>query len=149
LAYPLLPQQPKLCLGRDIEQPTAGAATRASVVINGATAQAMLSAGRNAKFLGTSSPADLTQVLIEHGVPDSVADWLAYVGVLATITYLSLIIADFCLSIARIGITAVGLAAGAYSEATLSARIGCQRPVGTLASFLDEGPDIKPQLGPC
>ena len=45
-------------------------------------------------YSGATLSADLTQVLIDRGVPDGVADWLAYVVVFATITYLSLIIGE-------------------------------------------------------
>src|SRR5688572_14959157 len=45
-------------------------------------------------YSGATLSADLTQVLIDGGVRDGVADWLAYVVVFATITYLSLIIGE-------------------------------------------------------
>ena len=45
-------------------------------------------------YSGATLSADLTQVLIDRGVRDGVADWLAYVVVFATITYLSLIIGE-------------------------------------------------------
>ena len=45
-------------------------------------------------YSGATLSADLTGILIERGVPDGVADWLAYVGVFAAITYLSLIIGE-------------------------------------------------------
>jgi putative hemolysin len=45
-------------------------------------------------YSGATLSADLTQVLIDRGVRDGVADWIAYVVVFATITYLSLIIGE-------------------------------------------------------
>ena len=45
-------------------------------------------------YSGATLSADLTRILIERGVPDGVADWLAYVGVFSAITYLSLIIGE-------------------------------------------------------
>ncbi|HEX2335598.1 MAG TPA: hemolysin family protein [Hyphomicrobiaceae bacterium] len=45
-------------------------------------------------YSGATLSADLTRILIEHGVPDGIADWLAYVGVFSAITYLSLIIGE-------------------------------------------------------
>ena len=45
-------------------------------------------------YSGATLTADLTYILIESGVPDGVADWLAYIGVFSVITYLSLIIGE-------------------------------------------------------
>jgi putative hemolysin len=45
-------------------------------------------------YSGATLSADLTLVLIERGVPDGVADWLAYVCVFSAITYLSLIVGE-------------------------------------------------------
>jgi putative hemolysin len=45
-------------------------------------------------YSGATLSADLTQILVESGVPDSVAEWLAYIGVFSIITYLSLIIGE-------------------------------------------------------
>ena len=45
-------------------------------------------------YSGATLSADFTRLLVERGVPDGVADWLAYVGVFSAITYLSLIIGE-------------------------------------------------------
>jgi putative hemolysin len=45
-------------------------------------------------YSGATLSADLTRALVDLGVRDGVANWLAYVGVFATITYLSLIIGE-------------------------------------------------------
>jgi putative hemolysin len=45
-------------------------------------------------YSGANLTEDLMQVLVRAGVQDRLADWLAYVGVFASITYLSLIIGE-------------------------------------------------------
>lgn len=45
-------------------------------------------------YSGATLTADLTIILAEAGLPSTVAEWLAYVCVFATITYLSLIIGE-------------------------------------------------------
>ena len=45
-------------------------------------------------YSGATLSADFTRILIESGVPDGLADWLAYIGVFSAITYLSLIIGE-------------------------------------------------------
>lgn len=45
-------------------------------------------------YSGATLSAELAQILIERGVPDGAAGWLAYVAVFAAITYLSLIIGE-------------------------------------------------------
>ena len=45
-------------------------------------------------YSGATLSADLERVLIEKGIPDGVADWLAYIPVFSAITYLSLIIGE-------------------------------------------------------
>jgi putative hemolysin len=45
-------------------------------------------------YSGTTLSAELTQTFIERGIPDGVADWLAYVAVFSVVTYLSLIVGE-------------------------------------------------------
>ena len=45
-------------------------------------------------YSGATLSADLTRILLDQGVPDRAAEWLAYVGVFSAITYLSLIIGE-------------------------------------------------------
>ena len=45
-------------------------------------------------YSGATLSADLALIFIDSGVPDGVADWLAYIGVFSVITYLSLIIGE-------------------------------------------------------
>jgi putative hemolysin len=45
-------------------------------------------------YSGATLSAELTQILLERGVSDNVAGWLAYVAVFSVITYLSLIIGE-------------------------------------------------------
>jgi putative hemolysin len=45
-------------------------------------------------YSGATLTADLTQILVQRGLPEGVADWLAYVGVFSAITYLSLIVGE-------------------------------------------------------
>ena len=45
-------------------------------------------------YSGATLSADLTRILIERGVPDGVADWLAYIVVFSAVTYLSLIFGE-------------------------------------------------------
>jgi len=45
-------------------------------------------------YSGATLSADLTRILLDHGVPDRAAEWLAYAGVFSAITYLSLIIGE-------------------------------------------------------
>jgi len=45
-------------------------------------------------YSGATLTADLTYILLERGVPDVAAEWLAYVGVFSVITYVSLIIGE-------------------------------------------------------
>ena len=45
-------------------------------------------------YSGATLSADLTRILLDHGVPDRAAEWLAYFVVFFAITYLSLIIGE-------------------------------------------------------
>jgi putative hemolysin len=45
-------------------------------------------------YSGATLSADLSQILLDQGIPERVAEWLAYVGVFSAITYLSLIIGE-------------------------------------------------------
>jgi putative hemolysin len=45
-------------------------------------------------YSGATLTAQLTRFLIEQGVPDGAADWLAYAAVFSAITYLSLIVGE-------------------------------------------------------
>ena len=45
-------------------------------------------------YSGAILSTDLTLILLDQGVPERVAEWLAYVGVFSAITYLSLIIGE-------------------------------------------------------
>lgn len=45
-------------------------------------------------YSGATLTADLEQILLRQGIPNGVADWLAYAGVFSAITYLSLIIGE-------------------------------------------------------
>jgi putative hemolysin len=45
-------------------------------------------------YSGATLSAELAQTFIDRGVPDGVADWLAYLAVFSVITYLSLIIGE-------------------------------------------------------
>ena len=45
-------------------------------------------------YSGATLSADLTRILLDQGVPERAAEWLAYVGVFSAITYLSLIIGE-------------------------------------------------------
>jgi len=45
-------------------------------------------------YSGATLSADLTGILLDQGVPERAAEWLAYVGVFSAITYLSLIVGE-------------------------------------------------------
>jgi putative hemolysin len=45
-------------------------------------------------YSGATLSADLTRILLDQGVPERPAEWLAYVGVFSAITYVSLIIGE-------------------------------------------------------
>jgi putative hemolysin len=45
-------------------------------------------------YSGATLSADLTGILLEQGMPERAAEWLAYVGVFSAITYLSLIVGE-------------------------------------------------------
>jgi putative hemolysin len=45
-------------------------------------------------YSGATLTADLTVILIDRGVPNVAAEWLAYIGVFSAITYLSLIVGE-------------------------------------------------------
>ena len=45
-------------------------------------------------YSGATLSADLTRILLDHGVPERAAEWLAYAGVFSAITYVSLIIGE-------------------------------------------------------
>ena len=45
-------------------------------------------------YSGATLSTDLTLILLDRGLPDGVADWLAYLAVFSAITYLSLIIGE-------------------------------------------------------
>jgi putative hemolysin len=45
-------------------------------------------------YSGATLSGELNQILIERGIPDGLADWLAYVVVFSAITYLSLIVGE-------------------------------------------------------
>jgi putative hemolysin len=45
-------------------------------------------------YSGATLTADLEQILLRQGIPNGVADWLAYAGVFSAITYLSLIVGE-------------------------------------------------------
>jgi putative hemolysin len=45
-------------------------------------------------YSGATLSADLTGILLDQGMPERAAEWLAYVGVFSAITYLSLIVGE-------------------------------------------------------
>lgn len=45
-------------------------------------------------YSGATLSGEFNQILIERGIPDGLADWLAYVVVFSAITYLSLIVGE-------------------------------------------------------
>ena len=45
-------------------------------------------------YSGATLSADLTRILLDQGVPERAAEWLAYAGVFSAITYVSLIIGE-------------------------------------------------------
>jgi putative hemolysin len=45
-------------------------------------------------YSGATLSADLTRILLDQGVPERAAEWLAYAGVFSAITYVSLIVGE-------------------------------------------------------
>jgi putative hemolysin len=45
-------------------------------------------------YSGATLTTDMTEILVERGLPAAAAEWLAYIGVFAAITYLSLIVGE-------------------------------------------------------
>ena len=87
-------------------------------------------------YSGATLSADLTQVLIDRGVRDGVADWLAYVVVFATITYLSLIIGELVPKNLALRHAESIACAVAPLMTTLAA---CRGSGGLVARHLDQG----------